>query len=57
MYQSIGEAYGCDSVCSVQPAADRLQKGIRVSVRALSFFPCSHLHEKSGREREAELCA
>lgn len=31
MYQSIGEAYGHDVVCSVQPAAEGLQKGICLS--------------------------
>lgn len=31
MYQSIGKANGCDAVCSVQPAAAGLQKGICLS--------------------------
>lgn len=59
MYQSIGETYGCDAVCSVQPAADGPQKGICLSlfISALSFSPCSHLHEQSGGEREAGLRA
>lgn len=32
MYQSIGEAYGREVVCSVQPAAAGLQKGISESL-------------------------